>query len=62
MKTGFRKSFAKDLKKIKDKSLLIKFKTVIETVEAADKLSAIINLKKPKQMVITTVSALAIIG
>ena len=48
MKTEFRKSFTKDLKKIKDKSLLTKFKAVIETVEIADSLNAIVNLKKLK--------------
>ena len=48
MKSEFRKSFAKDLKKIKDKSLLTKFKAVIEAVEAAENLSKITNLKKLK--------------
>lgn len=48
MKAEFRKLFAKDLKKIKDKSLLVRFKAVIETVEAADNLNAIVNLKKLK--------------
>ncbi|MEM7795094.1 MAG: type II toxin-antitoxin system RelE/ParE family toxin [Cyanobacteria bacterium P01_C01_bin.118] len=48
MKTEFRKSFAKDLKKIKDKSLLTKLKSAIEAVEAADTLSSISNLKKLK--------------
>ena len=48
MKTAFRKSFAKDLKKIKDKSLLTKFKAVIETVESAENPNAITKLKKLK--------------
>lgn len=48
MKTEFRKSFAKDLKKIKDKSLLTKLKKAIEAVEAASGLSTITNLKKLK--------------
>lgn len=48
MKTDFRKSFAKDLKKIKDKSLLTKIKAVIESVEAAENPSKIVNLKKLK--------------
>ncbi len=46
MKTAFRKSFARDLKKIKDPELLDRIRRVIEEVEAADNLQAIGNVKK----------------
>ena len=36
MKTGFRKSFTRDLKKIKDKDLLARVPQVIKEVEAAN--------------------------
>lgn len=48
MKVGFRESFAKDLKGIKDKALLKKMKEVVEAVEKADALSDVANLKKLK--------------
>lgn len=45
MEVEFRKSFQRDLKKIKDLSLLKKIKLVIEEVENADNLPEINNLK-----------------
>ena len=48
MKVEFRESFAKDLKGVKDKSLLRRAKEVIELVEQADSLTNIPNLKKLK--------------
>lgn len=48
MKVEFRESFAKDLKGVKDKSLLKRAKEVIEAVEEADSLADISNLKKLK--------------
>ncbi|MBY0527882.1 MAG: type II toxin-antitoxin system RelE/ParE family toxin [Gemmataceae bacterium] len=46
MRTSFRKSFARDLKKIKDKNLLERVQLVIEEIEAADDLKGVSNLKK----------------
>lgn len=46
MKVEFRESFAKDLKGVKDKSLLMRAKEVIEAVEQANSLADIPNLKK----------------
>jgi mRNA interferase RelE/StbE len=46
MKVEFRKSFAKDLIKIKDQKLLNKVKQAIENIEITDQLSLIPNLKK----------------
>ena len=46
MNVEFRESFLKDLRKIKDRSLLEKVKAVIEGVEAAESLDTIQNLKK----------------
>ena len=48
MKVEFRESFVKDLKSVKDKSLLKRAKEVIEAVEEADSLADISNLKKLK--------------
>ena len=48
MKIEFKYSFAKDLKSIKDKSLLRRAKEVIEVVENAASLDEIHNLKKLK--------------
>lgn len=48
MKVEFRRTFEKDLKKINDKSLLDKIKSVINSVEAAASLDDIANLKKLK--------------
>jgi mRNA interferase RelE/StbE len=46
VKVEFRKSFEKDLGKILDSSLLLRIKSVIEEVEAAEDLGAIVALKK----------------
>ncbi|MEA5534928.1 type II toxin-antitoxin system RelE family toxin [Crocosphaera sp. XPORK-15E] len=48
MKTQFRKSFEKDLKKIFDQKLLIKIKKVIEEIETVTILGEIKNIKKLK--------------
>ncbi|MGB7416670.1 MAG: type II toxin-antitoxin system RelE/ParE family toxin [Thermosynechococcaceae cyanobacterium] len=48
MKVEFRKSFQKDLGKIRDKSLLIRIKAVIEEVEKTQSLLDISNIKKLK--------------
>ena len=48
MKTQFRKSFEKDLKKILDQKLLIQIKKVIEDIETVTTLGEIKNLKKLK--------------
>jgi mRNA interferase RelE/StbE len=48
VKVSFRDSFAKDLKGVRDKSLLGRVKEVIETAEKAGSLSDIPNLKKLK--------------
>ena len=48
MKVEFRGSFAKDLKGVKDKSLLRRAKEVIEAIEKADSLDEVHNLKKLK--------------
>ncbi|BAY61534.1 hypothetical protein NIES22_16010 [Calothrix brevissima NIES-22] len=44
----FRKSFAKDLSKIKDETLLQRIQTVIEEVENAVYLGEVSNIKKLK--------------
>ena len=46
MNIAFRKSFARDLKKIKDRTLLERVQEVVEEVEAAGELQEINNLKK----------------
>ena len=46
MKTAFRKSFTRDLKKLKDNDVLERVQRVIEEVEAATNLQEIGNLKK----------------
>ena len=46
MNVSFRKSFARDLKRIKDASVLRRVQQVIEETEAADQLQEIANLKK----------------
>jgi len=46
VKTVFRKSFERDLKKIRDRSVLNRIKQVIEKVEAAGSLQEINGLKK----------------
>ncbi len=49
MKTTFRKSFVKDLgRHAMDKDILAKVKEIILQVEAADSVTAIVNLKKLK--------------
>ena len=48
MKVEFRKSFQKDLSKIRDRDLLLRIKAVIEKVENVDNLSDISNIKKLK--------------
>lgn len=46
MKVEFKKTFEKDLRKLRDKTLLNKIQSAIETVEAANALEEIANLKK----------------
>ena len=46
MKTVFRRSFARDLKKIKDQSVLDSVMQAIQEVEATNSLSIVNNLKK----------------
>jgi len=46
MKTEFKKTFEKDLRKLRDRALLNKIKSAIETVEAANTLEEVANLKK----------------
>ena len=48
MKTSFRESFEKDIRVIREKSILVRIKTVIELVEAAPDMRAITGLKKLK--------------
>ena len=48
MKVDFKKSFARDLKKIKDKELLGLVRKAIEEVEGASQLQMINNLKHLK--------------
>lgn len=48
MNVGFRDSFAKDLKGVKDKSLLKRVREIIEAAERADTLDDLSNLKKLK--------------
>ncbi|MBF2063665.1 MAG: type II toxin-antitoxin system RelE/ParE family toxin [Calothrix sp. C42_A2020_038] len=48
MNIEFRKSFEKDLNKIKDESLLQKIQAVIEEVENAENLLEVNNIKKLK--------------
>jgi mRNA interferase RelE/StbE len=48
VKVEFRESFAKDLKGVKDKSVLKRAKEVIEAVEKTDSLANVSNLKKLK--------------
>jgi mRNA interferase RelE/StbE len=46
VKSSFRKSFVRDLKKIKDSALRERVREAVEEVEAAEKLSEIDSLKK----------------
>ncbi len=48
MKAEFKDSFAKDLKRIKDKGLLARVKETIEAIENATSLVDLPNLKKLK--------------
>ena len=48
MKTVFRESFARDLKGVREKKLLNRVSEAIETIENADSLSVLLNLKKLK--------------
>ncbi len=60
MTTAFRRSFTRDLRKIKDRHLLAKVQRTIENVEAANEPSEITNLKKlgKARMSIASVSAI----
>ena len=46
MRTAFRKSFVRDVKKLKDARVSKQVQSVIETVESASELGDIPNLKK----------------
>lgn len=48
MKVEFRKTFEKDLRKIRDRALLGKIKSIIEAVEVVEFLDGIANIKKLK--------------
>jgi mRNA interferase RelE/StbE len=48
VKVEFRRTFEKDLKKINDKSLLVKIKSTVNSVEDAASLDDVANLKKLK--------------
>ncbi|NJM77646.1 MAG: type II toxin-antitoxin system RelE/ParE family toxin [Acaryochloridaceae cyanobacterium RU_4_10] len=48
MKVEFRKSFEKDLRKIKDAELLQRIQSIIEEVENIDSLMGLVNIKKLK--------------
>ena len=46
MKTGFKESFAKDLRRIRDKGLLARVQQSVQTVEKAGALDEVPHLKK----------------
>ena len=48
MKVEFRKTFEKDLRKLRDKTLLGKVKSIIEAVETANTLDEVASIKKLK--------------
>jgi mRNA interferase RelE/StbE len=48
MKVGFRRTFEKDLRKLRDQAVLDKIRAIIEAVEAAPTLDQITNIKKLK--------------
>lgn len=48
MNVEFRKTFEKDLRKIRDQALLGSIKSIIETTEAAETLDEVANIKKLK--------------
>jgi hypothetical protein len=62
MKIGFRKTFERDLKKLRDKTLLVKVKAVIELVEEAETLESISNLKKLRGAMVIFVFVLVTIA
>jgi len=45
VKTAFRESFARDLKGVREKKLLNRVSEAIETIENADSLSVLLNLR-----------------
>jgi mRNA interferase RelE/StbE len=49
VKTEFKKSFEKDLKKIKDKNLLNWVKEIIEEIEQAHSIAELNNVKKLRE-------------
>ena len=48
MRVEFRRTFEKDLRKIRDQTVLGKIKAIIELVEAAQTLDQVANVKKLK--------------
>ncbi|PSN16185.1 plasmid stabilization protein [filamentous cyanobacterium CCT1] len=48
MRVEFRKTFEKDLRKIREQALLGKIKSIIEATEAAETLDEVANIKKLK--------------
>ena len=46
MKTAFRRSFTRDLRRITDRSVLRRVQAVIEQVEAADRLEEVPSVRK----------------
>ena len=48
MRTSFRSSFLRDLKKVRDQAVLDRVRAVIEEAEAAEDLSAVSRIKKIK--------------
>jgi mRNA interferase RelE/StbE len=48
MKVEFKRSFEKDLTKLRDRALLGKVKSAIEAIEVADSLDDVANIKKLK--------------
>jgi mRNA interferase RelE/StbE len=46
MKVEFRKSFEKDLRKLRDPNTLIQIQAVIESIEQAENLSILTSVKK----------------
>ena len=59
MKVEFKESFLKDIKSIRDKSVLAKVKSAIESVELANTFDEITHLKKcaDRESIIESVSA-----
>jgi mRNA interferase RelE/StbE len=48
LRTSFRSSFLRDLKKVRDQAVLDRVRAVIEEAEAAEDLSAVSRIKKIK--------------